>query len=77
MDVSDTPGSGGVSGTGDADGGDARRKRALDSQTAGGNAHTGDSSSTSSGSVIQEAEDEGTVSNTASSKLVIHTINIF
>ncbi len=57
-----------MSGSGDAYAGDAR-KRALDYQTGGGNAHSGDSSSTSSGSVFNEAEDgtDGEVTNTASS----------
>ena len=67
----DTPGMGGTSGTGDARGGDAvsRKKRALNSQTAGGNAQTGDSSNTSSGSVFNESTDnDGTVTNLDSSK---------
>ncbi|KAI0702454.1 hypothetical protein BC835DRAFT_1411009 [Cytidiella melzeri] len=65
-DGANTPGSGGTSGTGDAFAGDARRKRALNSQTAGGNAQSGDSSSTSTGSVFNEAEDDGEVTNNAS-----------
>ena len=64
----DIPGEGGESGSGDAQGGDATRKRALDYQTAGGSAHTGDSSSTSAGSVFNVGEDDGEITNTASSE---------
>lgn len=67
--ATDTPGLGGVSGSGDAEGGDAAfRKRALNSQTAGGNAQSGDSSNTSSGSIFNEAEDDGEVTNMMSSE---------
>jgi hypothetical protein len=65
----DTPGSGGTSGTGDATAGDAKRKRALDPQTAGGNARTGDSGSTSTGSVFNEAESDGAIENNNASTL--------
>jgi hypothetical protein len=66
----DIPGTGGTSGTGDAQGGDAAfKKRALNSDTAGGNAQSGDSSNTSSGSIFNEAEgDDGEITNTDSSK---------
>ena len=58
-----------MSGTGDAVGGDAAfKKRALDTDTAGGNARSGSSSNTSSGSIFNEAEDDGETTNTASSE---------
>ena len=65
----DIPGAGGVSGTGNANGGDAAvEKRALDSQTAGGNAHSGSSSDTSSGGVVNKAQDDGEITNTMASE---------
>ena len=45
-------------------GGDATRKRAYDAYTAGGNAYTGSSGNTSSGNIINEADDDATVTNT-------------
>lgn len=65
--LQDIPGVGGASTTGDATGGDAR-KRAYNSATAGGNAQTGDSSSTSSGTVYSIGDSDGEVTNTNSSK---------
>lgn len=50
--------------SGDAEGGDVRRKRAYDAYTAGGNAYSGSSGDTSSGNIINEADDEATVTNT-------------
>ena len=44
------------------------RKRAFDYGTAGGNAYSGSSSSTSSGSVSNVADSDTDISNTASSK---------
>lgn len=50
--------------SGDAEGGDARKKRAYDAYTAGGNAYSGGSGDTSSGNIINEADDEATITNT-------------
>lgn len=63
--ASDTVGAGGFSGSGAATGGNAAERRALDSQTAGGNAHSGNSASTTSGSVSNVGEQDSTVMNTA------------
>lgn len=43
-------------------------KRAYDQDTAGGNAHTGDSSDVNGGSIANVADDDGTVTNTDSSE---------
>ncbi|KAI0706080.1 hypothetical protein BC835DRAFT_1409712 [Cytidiella melzeri] len=60
---SNVGGDGNASESGDAQGGNAV-KRAYDAYTAGGNAYTGSSGDASSGSVINEADDEATVTNT-------------
>ena len=72
----DTPGVGGTSSSGPATGGDAghHRKRAYDAYTAGGNAYTGNSYSTDSGSV-ENTSDGGTLSNTGTSSTSITSNN--
>lgn len=58
-------GQGNTSDSGDATGGDAKKKRAVDQQTAGGNAYSGASGNTSSGSIVNSADGDGTtVTNT-------------
>lgn len=46
------------------------RKRADDSNTAGGNARTGNTNSASGGSVVNEADDDTEMTNDASSKAI-------
>ena len=70
-----TAGTGGLSESGTAVGGDATRpaafvqnnvqKRASDSGTAGGNAYSGATSEASGGTVVNDAGDQGTLDNTA------------
>ena len=60
--IVDTASNGGFSSSGDADGGDVAR-RAFDQDTAGGNAHTGDSSDVNGGNVVNTSEDDGTITN--------------
>lgn len=61
----DIGGQGNTSDSGDATGGDAKKKRAVDQQTAGGNAYSGSSGNTSSGSIVNSADgDDTTVTNT-------------
>ena len=70
-----TAGTGGLSESGTAVGGDANRpaafvqnnmqKRASDSGTAGGNAYSGATSNASGGVLANDAGDQGTVDNTA------------
>ena len=58
---------GNASESGTAIGGDAKRKRATDDQTAGGNAYTGSSGNTGSGNIINDADEEATITNAAAS----------
>ena len=71
-----TAGTGGLSESGTAVGGDAnqpanvitgnnQRKRASDSGTAGGNAYSGATSNASGGVLVNDAGDQGTEANTA------------
>lgn len=46
-------------------------KRSYDADTAGGNAHTGDSSDVNGGSVANVADDDGTITNNDSCELFI------
>lgn len=62
--IVETAANGGTSSSGDATGGRAGRKRADDASTAGGNAHTGDSSDVNGGSIHNVADDDGTIENT-------------
>ena len=77
--LTDIPGVGGASTSGAAVGGDADGtsttiddspfpKRALNSNTAGGNAQSGNSASTSAGSVFNVGDNDGEITNTASSQ---------
>lgn len=63
----DAAADGGMSDSGDATGGDVAR-RAYDADTAGGNAHTGDSSNVNGGSVANVADDDGAINNADSSE---------
>lgn len=77
--LTDAPGVGGFSGSGDAVGGDAgprAAKRANDAQTAGGNAYSGNGGSTSSGSVSNVGGDDSAVSNTAASSKSLNWFGI-
>ena len=58
---------GGTSDSGDADGGDVA-KRAYDADTAGGNGHSGNTSDVNGGSVTNVADEDGNLSNDASSE---------
>ena len=58
--------------SGDASGGDALKKRAVDSDTAGGNAYTGTSGDTRSGNIVNEAGDDATVTNTGPGTSKLH-----
>lgn len=60
----DVGGDGDESLSGDAEGGDAKRKRAFDPYTAGGNAYTGSSGDTGSGNIVNEADDDAEITNT-------------
>ena len=60
----DIAGNAGPSESGDAFGGDAVKKRATDDRTAGGNAYTGSTGSVDSGSTINVADDDATITNT-------------
>ena len=63
-----------MSQSGDAQGGDVA-KRAYDQDTAGGNAHTGDSSDVNGGSVENLADDDGAITNTDSSEVILLCFN--
>ena len=72
----DTAGGGGLSESGTAMGGNAARpplpagvqRRASDSGTAGGNAYSGATSDVSGGSVVNSADEQGTITNDGGSK---------
>ncbi|KAI0095304.1 hypothetical protein BDY19DRAFT_81403 [Irpex rosettiformis] len=61
---SNVGGNGNASESGDAFGGNAVTKRAYDPYTAGGNAYTGSAGDTSSGSIVNEADSDATITNT-------------
>lgn len=60
----DIAGDAAASDSGDAFGGNAKRKRATDDRTAGGNAYSGSSGNTGSGNIINEADEDATITNT-------------
>lgn len=74
--LTDNAGGGGFSESGSAEGGDAAgptppagvRRRAGDNGTAGGNAYSGATSDVSGGSVVNSADDQGTITNDGGSK---------
>lgn len=63
----DAASNGGTSTSGDTVGGDVAR-RAYDADTAGGDSHSGASSDVNGGSVVNKANDDGQITNDASSE---------